>query len=225
MEVLILRGTVIVAQLLLLGCLTLMALPKAAAQSSARESTPAEILAAKGPMVALLVSADDQNIGLGSGFVVSESLLITNYHVIEGAKRLFVKLSDGSVMEVTTVVAFDSDRDLAAMKLPGARKGLQLADSDTVRVGEPVVVISNPQGLEHSISNGLVSGIRTEEKLPKVLQISAPISHGSSGGPVFNQKGEVIGVVSFYLEGGQNLNFAIPSNYVKEMLRRSNKIP
>lgn len=210
---------------LMLLCFAFSA-PAWSGQSPAREKTPAEILTEKGPMVALLVSADDETLGLGSGFLVKDgSMLITNYHVIAGAKRLLVKLSDGSIIEVSTVAAFDADKDLAAVVIPsGPRVGLQLGDSDAVHVGEPIVVISNPKGLEHSVSNGLISGIRNDEKLPKILQISAPISPGSSGGPVFNQRGEVIGVVSFYLEGGQNLNFAIPSNFVKELLKRNTNV-
>lgn len=99
----------------------------------------------------------------------------------------------------------------------GTARPSTLGDSDHVRVGDQIVVVGNPEGLEQTVSNGLVSGIR-EIDHRKLFQISAPISEGSSGSPVFNDRGEVIGVVVSSLESGQNLNFAVPINYAKPLL-------
>ena len=93
---------------------------------------------------------------------------------------------------------------------------MKLGDSDKVAIGSSIVVIGNPEGLEKSVTNGLVSGVRTIEG-QKLFQISAPISHGSSGGPVFDDKGQVIGVVVAFLSDGQNLNFAIPINQASQV--------
>ncbi len=187
--------------------------------------SPTQLLAENDSAVALIVSADDKSVGLGSGFFVSsEGLLVTNLHVVQGAKQVFVRLKDKQVLEVSTVVGFDPDNDLAILRVQsGVFNAVRMGDSAKVQVGEPVIVISNPEGLERSITNGLVSGVRTL-RTRTVFQISAPISPGSSGGPVFNEKGEVIGVVVFYLEGGQNLNFAIPINSVKTLLQNRREI-
>src|ERR1700733_9942747 len=154
--------------------------------------TPAQILSDNGANVALIVSSDGDSSSLGTGFLVGDgSMLVTNFHVVKGARKLTVKLASGKVLEVKTAVGFDADEDIAVLRIsPRTDHGLQLGDSDTLEVGEPVVVISNPEGLDHTVSNGLISGIRRLQNWPKILQISAPISPGSSGGPVFNDRGQ-----------------------------------
>ncbi len=187
--------------------------------------TPAQIAAENGASIALVVSADDTTIGLGTGFIVANgSALVTNHHVIAGSKHLVAKLSTGEIVPLDIVIGYDIDRDLAVLNVdPPRRHAIRLGDSDSVKAGDPVVVISNPEGLERSVTNGLISGTRELEGT-KFLQISAPISPGSSGGPVFNDKGEVIAVVRAFLSEGQNLNFAIPINAVKELLKRPQRI-
>jgi hypothetical protein len=111
-------------------------------------------------------------------------------------------------------------RDVAVIKVHGENfRTLALGNSDQVQVGEEVVAIGNPLSLESTVSNGIVSGIRTaEEEGGKFLQVTAPISPGSSGGPLFNMAGEVVGITTLYLKGGENLNFAIPINDAKRLL-------
>jgi hypothetical protein len=94
-----------------------------------------------------------------------------------------------------------------------------------MRPGDPVVAIGNPLGLEDTVSNGLVSARRRSEDGSEVLQISAPIAPGSSGGPIFNDRGEVIGIAVAILEEGQNLNFGVPARYLAPMIRRASPIP
>ena len=103
------------------------------------------------------------------------------------------------------------------ISVPGAQI-ISLGDSDTVQVGVPIYAVGNPRGLEGTFSQGIISSVR-KVGTDKLLQLTAPISPGSSGGPVLNGKGQVIGVSVATFRGGQNLNFAIPSNYLKVLVR------
>ena len=177
----------------------------------------------------LLVMNDRNNnpISFGSGFFVQPNIIATNYHVIEGAARGTVKLVGMSTKyTIDSILAIDTDNDLALLKV-SASSGIKpltlINDSDTVRIGERVFVVGNPEGLEGTLSDGMISSLRTLEHNNKRLQMTAPISPWSSGGPVLNIKGEVIGVAvgSHQAMGAQNLNFAIPSNYLKKLLDKS----
>ena len=158
--------------------------------------------------------ANSQPLTLGSGFFVRAGEIASNLHVVEGAARGYAKLvGEKTKFDVEGIVSVDPERDLVVLKSSAARSQmLSLGNSDGVQVGEPVYAVGNPQGLEGTFSQGIVSSIR-EVGANKLLQITAPISPGSSGGPVLNGKGEVIGVSVATFRGGQNLNFAIPSNY------------
>jgi hypothetical protein len=131
-----------------------------------------------------------------------------------------IKFPDGSLFAVDGVLVSDEDRDVAIIKVHGnGFKALTLGDSDQLQVGEEVVAIGNPLSLESTVSNGIVSAIRTvEEEGGKFLQITAPISPGSSGGPLFNMAGKVVGITTSHIKNGENLNFAVPINDVKPML-------
>ncbi len=187
--------------------------------------TPADILKENDSALALIVSADDASVSLGSGFFIGDgSAVVTNFHVIAGAKAAVVKAGSGQVLRATSVYAFDEKKDLAILKVPTASTHIaSLGDSDKVATGSAIVVIGNPQGLEKTVSNGLISGVRMFEG-QQLFQISAPISHGSSGGPVFDDKGNVIAVVCAALSDGQNLNFAIPVNQVTELWAKKHEI-
>jgi hypothetical protein len=187
-----------------------------------RKDIPTIAKAAKGAVVTIVMANDDKPLSQGTGFLVQpDGVLLTNHHVIETGNIAAVKFPDGTVLPVDGVLAADKTRDVAAIKIHGKDfKTLVLGNSDHIQVGEEVVAIGNPLSLESTVSNGIVSGIRTTEKLGgEFLQTTAPISPGSSGGPLFNMSGEVIGINTMYLEGGENLNFAIPINAVKHMLQ------
>lgn len=158
---------------------------------------------------------------VGSGvFVRSTGEILTNFHLIENAKTLTVKLKNEDVYDEVTVLEIDVRRDIALIKVRGWNLPVvKLGDSDLVQVGERVVAIGNPRGLEQTVTDGLISAIRDTGKGYKLFQMSVPISTGSSGGPLFNMAGEAIGITAAYLEGGQNLNFAIPINYGLALLR------
>ena len=161
-------------------------------------------------------------LGFGSGFFVGDNLIATNYHVIEGAARGRAKLvGQFSTYTIEGVTATDKTNDLALLKVTvSGINPLPLGNSSDVKIGETVYVAGNPQGLEGTFSNGIISS-RRDKYTKERLQMTAPISPGSSGGPVLNSKGEVIGVSFMTLVGGQNLNFAIPSRYLTELLTES----
>ena len=161
-------------------------------------------------------------LGFGSGFFVRDNLIATNYHVIEGAARGTAKLvGQFSTYTIEGVTATDQTNDLALLKVTVyGIKPLPLGNSSDVKIGETVYVAGNPKGLEGTFSDGIISS-RRDPYTKERLQMTAPISPGSSGGPVLNSKGEVIGISSMTLVGGQNLNFAIPSRYLTELLPES----
>ena len=190
---------------------------------------PAIAKAANGTIVSIVMSdKDGQPIAQGTGFLISkDGHIVTNYHVIENGSSAIVKLPDGASFVVDGVLAFDKHRDVAVIKAHGENfRTLTLGNSDRLQVGEAVVAIGNLLSLESTVSNGIVSSVRTiDEEGGKYLQVTAPISPGSSGGPLFNMAGEVVGITTMYLKGGENLNFAIPINDAKRFfLAKSPKI-
>ncbi len=182
--------------------------------------TPAEILEENRDSIAVIVAAGDTSLKLGTGFFVRPSgLLLTNFHVVEGAELVGVKLPRaGRIFWAKKARGFDLGNDLVVLEVETpAAKPIVMGDSEEVHVAEKIVVVGNPQGLEETVSDGLISGIR-EMDGRKLFQISAPISEGSSGGPVFDERGNVIAVVVASIKSGQNLNFAIPINYAKPLI-------
>ncbi len=194
--------------------------PPTNSKSDAVVKTPAQILDENRASIAVIVAAGNTSLKLGTGFFLQpDGLLLTNFHVVEGMDLVGVKTPGGSVvLWAKKAKGFDLDNDLVVLRVEtSAVKSSNLGNSDQVRVGEQIVVVGNPEGLEQTVSNGLVSGIREVEGR-RLFQISAPISEGSSGSPVFNDRGDVIGVAVSSLESGQNLNFAVPINYAKPLL-------
>ncbi len=169
--------------------------------------------------------SDGLPLGFGSGFFVKLNLIATNYHVIEGAARGTAKLvGKSTTYTIEGFTATDKYNDLALLKVSASGiKPLLLGNSDAVKIGETVYAAGNPKGLEGTFSDGIISSRRGGHAKGR-LQITAPISPGSSGGPVLNHKGEVIGVSSLIVEGGQNLNFAIPSLYLKTLIALSGPV-
>jgi len=158
----------------------------------------------------LLVMEDTngQPLSLGSGFFVRDGEVASNLHVVEGAARGYAKIiGQKTKYDIEGITAVDPERDLVVLKISGARaRAVALGNSESIQVGETVYAVGNPQGLEGTFSQGIISSIRKVGN-DKLLQITAPISPGSSGGPVLNGKGEVIGVSVATFRGGQNLNF------------------
>ena len=191
-------------------------------QHNTSKKTPQEI--AQNALKATVyfgIQKPDGTISEGSGFFIRSNYIATNYHVIEGATAAYVKLvGKQTTYRVENIAATDAKHDLIILKVSNTNPVvLPLANSDTVEIGETVYAVGNPKGfLEGTVSDGIISGIRGEGD-NKWIQMTAPISPGSSGGPVMNAHGEVIGVSVGDIDG-QNLNFAVPSNYLKALLRR-----
>ncbi len=186
--------------------------------------TAKEIVERSKPAIVRIESVfADGREGVGTGFIVSrDGRIATNLHVIRGAQSVKVTTLGGDEYEIEEVVAVDPERDLAIVEINarGEIASLVLGDSDGVSAGDPVVAIGNPLGvLDYTVSDGLISSVRPISQDLTVLQISAPISHGSSGGPLFNPYGEVIGVATAIFTEGQNLNFGVPSNYLRPLMQ------
>ena len=171
----------------------------------------------------LLVMEDKngQPLSLGSGFFVGKGQIATNLHVVEGATRGYAKLvGKETKYNIEGYTAIDEKRDLIILKVTSyGTQTISLGNSDLARVGETVYAVGNPKGLEGTFSDGIISSIRTVGN-DKLIQMTAPLSPGSSGGPVLDQNGKVIGVSVLTFRNGQNLNFAIPSNYLKTLIAK-----
>jgi hypothetical protein len=164
---------------------------------------------------------------LGTGFAIDPSgIIVTNLHVVAGMDAIRVRTFDGQSFDVKRVLGYDVERDLAllALDLQQPMPYLRIGDSTKVEAGDPVIAIGNPVGLDYTVSDGLISSVREATEQFTVLQISAPISQGSSGGPLFNPVGEVIGVAFAIFTEGQNLNFAVPSQYLQPLLSRGKQL-
>ena len=174
------------------------------------------------PSIVTVITYDNKGKvkGQGSGFFINrKGHLITNYHVLRGADTADIKTYDGKIYPVNSVLAENENMDLIKLSV-GIREAPPnwLSVTPTLpAIAERIVVIGSPLGLEQTVSEGIVSGIREIPKKGKVLQMSAPISPGSSGSPVVNMNGDVVGVATFYLVKGQNLNFAIPAQYLLDL--------
>ncbi len=201
--------------------------PKQAA--APRPLTPKDIVQRSSPAIVRIEAGTEK---VGTGFILDKvGLIATNLHVIAGESVIKVRLYDGSQYAVLQVAGLDPERDLAVLRIQPNKELpiLKLGDSDAVTAGDQIVTIGNPLGVfDYSVTEGLISQVRpvcgradiaaqrcTQELT--VLQISAAISPGSSGGPLFNQSGEVVGVTTA-ITAGQNLNFAVPGNYLKALI-------
>jgi len=184
------------------------------------EFTISQIAKMYSPSVVTIVALDEneQPLSLGSGFFVNSSGdVATNHHVLEGSSKAILKTLKGETGHILEVIKNDPKLDLIVVKTTLKNTSrIPFGDSDTIIVGEEIIAIGNPAGLEGTVSKGIVSGVRNVQGV-KYIQITAPISPGSSGGPVFLMSGKVIGVATAYLDLGQNLNFAMPVNYLKTL--------
>jgi regulator of sirC expression with transglutaminase-like and TPR domain/S1-C subfamily serine protease len=168
---------------------------------------------------------DGKREGLGTGFVVApDGLIATNLHVIGEARPISVETNDGRRHEVAAIHASDRMADLALLRIAAdGLTPLELADSDSLKQGQPVVAVGNPLGLTHSVVTGVVSGQR-EIDGRKMIQLAIPIEPGNSGGPLMDMEGRVHGLLTMKSAVTANLGFAVPSNRLKPLLEKPNPI-
>jgi len=205
-----------------------MPLGGAAEKDATAEQSVADIAAAVKPSLVKVMQVGRQGVdGLGSGFVLdAEGLIATNRHVIGDARRIKVETSDGAVEEVTEVVATDVHLDLAILRIP--RKGLKpllLGDSDTLRQGDRIVAMGNPEGLAYSVVDGVISEPRREIDGVSMIQVAVPIERGNSGGPLLDRQGRVLGLLTMKSARTDNLGFAMPVNALKKLIAKPNPVP
>jgi S1-C subfamily serine protease len=188
----------------------------------ADDNLPALVKRVKPTVVAIATyDSNGEALMTGSGFFLRPGQVVTNLHVVRGAVRAEVKTLDGKgkVFPVKGTLAVDEEGDLALLDvdMPLERaKTIELAH-DLPDEGETIFVIGNPLKLEGSVSDGIVSAVREVPNSYRIIQITAPISHGNSGSPVFNLKGQVLGVVTVKVTNGQNINLAIAAARVAQL--------
>lgn len=191
--------------------------------SGCSERTTADIARRTSESVVTVLAhgPEGDTLGLGSGFFVrGTGELVTNYHVLDGASSASIVFASGRSRRVSGVLAADSLLDLALLKVSGTGYPALSLRPDLPSAGERVVAIGSPLGLSNTVSEGIVSAVRTIDGR-RLVQITAAISPGSSGGAVFDDNGRVFAVSTLYLEGGQGLNFAVPVAHVLPWLSSS----
>ena len=187
-----------------------------------KESLPALVKRVKPSVVAIATyDANGEPLMTGSGFFLRPGQVVTNLHVVRGAVKVEIKTLDGKgkVFPVNGTLALDEEGDLALLNvdMPLERSRTSELASELPDEGEPIFVIGNPLKLEGSVSDGIVSAVREVPNSYRIIQITAPISHGNSGSPVFNLKGQVLGVVTIKVTNGQNINLAIAAARVAQL--------
>ena len=181
-------------------------------------------------VVTVNVLREDGKTASATGFVISpQGYIVTAAHSLDKARLVNLTFSNGAISEEAEIVAFSKNPrvDLAILKVPvNYLYGVTFKDSNAVRAGQEIAVIGSPKRLQNTITNGLVSQLRNINGIT-VFQISAPISPSSSGSPVFNYEGQVIAIAISSLEAQsvQNINFAIPSNYLLQMMKENKITP
>ncbi len=191
------------------------------------ELTPRQIAALAFPStVSIYVLTEDEDVYGGAGFIVAPGVVATCYHVVEGARRIVVTpMNESADRHVARLLRYDRERDTALLRVEGLdAKPLKLTEESDFYVGEAIYTLGNPKGLEGTFSNGIVSNfLQVDETF--YMQFTAPVSPGSSGGPVLNTKGEVVGMVNMQFKEGQNLNFAILAAHVRLLMQGRRDLP
>lgn len=192
---------------------------RARPQAASQTFDSAQITKKISPGVVLIKGTASSGEILGTGFIISsDGKIATNLHVVESLKNGGILLTSGEKFDSFSVLAFDARKDIAIIKIPGFDlPTVALGNSNNVQVGEPVLAVGSPLGLQGTVTTGVVSSIRDDPTGGgfKVLQTDASVNPGNSGGPLVNRQAEVIGIVTFKIRGGENLNFAIPINYLR----------
>src|SRR5260370_31041496 len=188
-------------------------------QASSQSFDSAQITKKISPAVVLIKGNTNSGEALGTGFIISsDGKVATNLHVVESLKSGGVQLASGEKFDSFSILLFDARKDLAVIKIPGFDlPTVVLGNSNNVQVGEPVLAVGSPLGLQGTVTTGVISSMRDDPAGGgfKVIQTDASVNPGNSDGPLVNRAAEVLGIVTFKIRGGENLNFAIPINYLR----------
>ena len=158
------------------------------------------------------------DISQGTGFIITnDGYVVTNYHVMEGANAAGIYTYDGEQHKVS-LLGYDSELDIALLKIDGIYESLKFENSDNVNVGEKVIAIGNPLGLQFSVSEGIISAIHREGQngLNAYIQTDAALNPGNSGGPLIDKEGKVVGINNFKIGSSESLGFALESDYIRQ---------
>ena len=193
----------------------------AASPVMGQEDLPALIKKIEPSIVVIFTyNREGKVLGQGTGFFIrKEGDVITNYHVLQNASHAEIIISDGGKFPVKKILAEDKEGDLlrVSVDIPEDKVRPLLVSPTFPEVGERIFVIGTPLGLDKTVSDGIVSAVRDIPEIGKIIQVTAPISFGSSGSPVIDMNGRVIGVATFFIRDGQNLNFAIPAERINRL--------
>ncbi|MBI5772590.1 MAG: trypsin-like peptidase domain-containing protein [Verrucomicrobia bacterium] len=201
---------------------------KSSAEKAPKEKSVEELAASVRESVVVIshFGRDGKVDGVGAGFVVgADGLIATCLHVIGEGRPVTVQLADGRRFDVTEVFAWDRKLDLALVRI--AAEGLPvlpLGDSDALKQGTPIIAIGNPQGLDRSVVQGVVSA-RRDIELTEMIQLAIPVEPGNSGGPMLDMQGRVHGILTLKSAVTENLGFAMPVNQLKPLLEKPNRVP
>ncbi|MFC1682310.1 S1C family serine protease [Nanoarchaeota archaeon] len=158
------------------------------------------------------------DISQGTGFIISdEGYIVTNAHILSGGSRIQTLTYEQEIISAE-FIGYHSELDIALLKIDGDFTSLELADSDQIQIGEKVIAIGNPLGLQFSVSEGIISATHRPgvNEIEAYIQTDAALNPGNSGGPLINKQGKVIGINNFKIGGGESLGFALESNYIKD---------
>ena len=162
------------------------------------------------------------DVSQGTGFIIDErGYIITNAHVLAGGTKLLVSDYEQNNFE-TEFIGYNSEFDIALLKISGSFKKLELDNSNNIQIGEKVIAIGNPLGLQFSVSEGIVSGVHRLglNNMEVYIQTDAALNPGNSGGPLINKNGKVIGINNFKISGGESLGFALESNHFRDTINK-----
>ena len=181
--------------------------------------TPATVFRQTRSSIVLIVGAGGDEVAQGSGFIIAKNRVVTNYHVIEGLSEAYARFADGHTESVQGVVVADKSQDIAVIEVPtSGRPSLILGDDLSLREGDPILALGAPRGLELTLTNGIVSAFRKSGG-QFLIQNTAPIAPGSSGGPLLNLNGQVIGITSMQLTNTPGVYFSIGISQVRTLLK------
>jgi hypothetical protein len=200
-----------------------LAVALCAASPAALALTAAEVFdKAHHALYMVIVTSDEPGVvdvvAQGSAVLIAPGRFVTNCHVIERGKHFVISRREDKVIERVFLVNYERGKDLCELDLatpkPGFDKPVEIAPSNTLQVGQTVYAIGSPRGMEMTISNGIISGFRDANGGMKLIQTTAALSRGSSGGGLFDDQGRLVGITTLVAKNAQNLNFAVPAQYI-----------